>query len=95
MTTPSTLAITATNAPFHKPTRLGKDSYRQHFQSQVTLKNIVYRDVLYYIFIFNHEKAQPGMKGLKLKNFHNLMELLSPKNDGMETQSLCFQKQTL
>ena len=67
MTTPSTLAITATNAPFHKPTRLGKDSYRQHIQSQVTLENIVYRDVLYYIFIFNSEKAQPGMKGLKLK----------------------------
>ena len=38
MTTPSTLAITATNAPFHEPTRLGKDSYRQHIQSQVTLK---------------------------------------------------------
>ena len=34
MTTPSTLAINATNAPFHRQTRLGKDSYHQDIQSQ-------------------------------------------------------------
>ena len=38
MTTPSTLAINATNAPFHMQTRLGKDSYHQHIQSLNHLK---------------------------------------------------------
>ena len=33
MTTPSTLAINATNAPFHRQTRIGKDSYHQLIQS--------------------------------------------------------------
>ena len=36
--------------------------------------------------MFHSEKAQPRMKGLKLKNFHNLVELLSAKNNDMETQ---------
>ena len=38
MTTPSTLAINATNAPFHRQTRLGKDNYLQHIQSLNHLK---------------------------------------------------------
>ena len=40
MTTPSTLAINATNinAPFHRKTRLGKDSYYQHIKSLNHLK---------------------------------------------------------
>ena len=42
-------------------------------------------------FYFRSEKAQPRLKGLKLKNFHNLVKLLSPKNNDTETQSLYFQ----
>ena len=66
MTTPSTLAIDVTNAPFHRQTHLGKDSY-QHIQSLNTLNSIIYGDVLYYSFTFHSEKAQPRMNGLKLK----------------------------
>ena len=64
ITTPSTLAINATNAPFHRQTRLGKDSYHQRIQS-LHHQSII--DVLCSIFIFHSEKAQPTMKGLNLK----------------------------
>ena len=86
MTTPSTLAINTTNAPFHRQTHLGKDSYHQHVQSLNHIKkhHLLRCTVLH--FIFHSEKTQP--------NFHNLVGLLSPKNNDMETHSLYCQKQT-
>ena len=67
MTTPSTLAINATNAPFYRQTRLGKDSYLQHIQSlnQIRKHHLKRWTVLHSIF--HSEKTQPRMKGLKLR----------------------------
>ena len=94
MTTPSTLAMNATNAPFHGQTRLGRDSYHQHIQSlNHTKKASFIKMYCIAFFIFHSETAQPRIKGLKLKNFHNHVELLSQQENDMETQSLCFQKQ--
>ena len=94
MTMPPTLAMNATNAPFHGQTRVGKDSYHQHIQSlNHTKKASSIKMYCIALLIFHSETAQTSIRGLKLKNFPNLVELLSPQKNDMETQSLCFQKQ--
>ena len=67
MTTSSTLAINATNASFQAKLALERKLPSGYPIPQITLKSIIYRDVLYYILSFHSERAQPRMKGLKLK----------------------------
>ena len=67
MTTPSTLAINATDALFYRQTRLGKDSYHQHIQSLNQIRKHHLKGWTALHSIFHSEKTQPRMKGIKLK----------------------------
>ena len=79
MTTPSTLAINATNALFYGQTRLGKDSYHQHIQSLNQIRKHHLKGWTVLHSIFHSEKTQPRMKGIKLKKLSQFRGIIISK----------------
>ena len=77
-----------------RPFPMANSPWKRQLSSEYPITKASFIAMYSITFYFHREKAQPGMKGLKLTNYHNLVELLSPKNNDMETQCLYFQKQT-